>query len=347
HGPQRLRPVGDDGRVQAGREDGVLGSVPGVRRRSGLGGEAAAGVRRHQHRAPRGRPQELARQPEELGLPARGARLVLRAAGARARRRGQASSRRGHPRLLVVDAARGRARAERGLAHRLPARHPRPGREGGQVRGAALPRPLRPRARGRGLLAVSAPSAAPAARRGLLAEVARFLPGKRDYDLKHLRSDVLAGVTVAFVALPLALGFGVTSGAGASAGTVTAIVAGLVAAAFGGSRFRATGPAGAMTAILLGSVAHHGPGALPLLCVGAGLILVALGLLRIGSYVRFVPWPVVTGFTNGIAVIIFLQQLPAVLGVSQEPAESILLLARRTVAAWLEAPTFMPLVLAA
>jgi len=194
---------------------------------------------------------------------------------------------------------------------------------------------------------VSAPSAAPAARRGLLAEVARFLPGKRDYDLKHLRSDVLAGVTVAFVALPLALGFGVTSGAGASAGIVTAIVAGFVAAAFGGSRFQVTGPTGAMTAILLGIVAHHGPGALPLLCVGAGLILVALGLLRIGSYVRFVPWPVVTGFTNGIAVIIFLQQLPAVLGVTQEPAESILLLARRTVAAWLEAPTFMPLVLAA
>src|SRR5690606_36537512 len=161
------------------------------------------------------------------------------------------------------------------------------------------------------------------------------------------RSDLLAGVTVAFVALPLALGFGVTSGAGAAAGVVTAIVAGFVAALFGGSKFQVTGPTGAMTAVLLGIVAQYGPGALPLLGVAAGLILVVLGFLGIGSYIRFVPWPVVTGFTNGIAVIIFLQQLPAVLGVPQTPAESILLLSQRTVAAWLASPATLPLLLAA
>lgn len=185
-----------------------------------------------------------------------------------------------------------------------------------------------------------------AGRRGLWAEVARFLPGRRDYDLRYLRNDLLAGVTVAFVALPLALGFGVTSGAGAAAGVVTAIVAGFVTAALGGSRFQVTGPTGAMTAVLLGIVAEHGAGALPILGLGAGLILLALGFLGLGRYVRFVPWPVVTGFTNGIAAIIFLQQLPAVLGVAQEPAESILLLTERTVRAWLEAPTFMALMLA-
>lgn len=192
-----------------------------------------------------------------------------------------------------------------------------------------------------------APAAAGSARRGASAELARFLPGRRDYDLRHLRDDLLAGVTVAFVALPLALGFGVTSGAGAAAGVVTAIVAGFVAAAFGGSRFQVTGPTGAMTAVLLGIVAEHGVGALPLLGLGAGVILFALGLGGVGRYVRFVPWPVVTGFTNGIAVIIFLQQLPAVLGVPQEAAESILLLAGRTASVWLQEPTFLPLVLAA
>jgi len=185
------------------------------------------------------------------------------------------------------------------------------------------------------------------ARRSVGARLAGFLPGRRDYDVKHLRGDLLAGVTVAFVALPLALGFGVTSGAGAAAGVVTAIVAGFVAAALGGSRFQVTGPTGAMTAVLLGIVAEHGPAALPILGLGAGLVLMALGFLGVGRYVRFVPWPVVTGFTNGIAVIIFLQQLPAVLGVPQTPAESILLLSQRTVAAWLASPATLPLLLAA
>ncbi len=175
----------------------------------------------------------------------------------------------------------------------------------------------------------------------------RFLPSRGDYDLRHFRSDLLAGLTVAFVALPLALGFGVTSGAGAAAGVVTAITAGFAAALFGGSRFQVTGPTGAMTAVLLGIVASHGPGALPLLGLAAGSILVLLGFLGIGRYVRFVPWPVVTGFTNGIAVIIFLQQLPGVLGVQQEPAESILLLAGRTIQRWLEAPSYLPLILGA
>lgn len=175
----------------------------------------------------------------------------------------------------------------------------------------------------------------------------RFLPSRADYDFKSFRSDLLAGLTVAFVALPLALGFGVTSGAGATAGVVTAITAGFAAAFFGGSRFQVTGPTGAMTAVLLGIVASHGPGALPIVCLAAGVILVAFGFLGIGRYIRFVPWPVVTGFTNGIAVIIFLQQLPGVLGVVQPPAESILLLAGRALERWAAAPSYLPLVLAA
>lgn len=177
-------------------------------------------------------------------------------------------------------------------------------------------------------------------------DVRRFLPRTSDYDRRSVRFDVLAGITVAFVALPLALGFGVTSGAGATAGIVTAIVAGIVAAIFGGSNYQITGPTGAMTAVLLPIVAEHGPAALPLLGVGAGLILMVLGLAGVGRYVRFIPWPVVTGFTNGIAVIIFLQQLPAVLGVAAPRGERIVQISFETVATWLAAPGFLTILLA-
>lgn len=177
-------------------------------------------------------------------------------------------------------------------------------------------------------------------------QIAKFLPRASDYDRKAVRFDLLAGVTVAFVALPLALGFGVTSGAGATAGIVTAIVAGIVAAIFGGSDFQITGPTGAMTAVLLPIVAVHGPGALPILGVGAGLILIVLGLAGVGRYVRYIPWPVVTGFTNGIAVIIFLQQLPNVLGVTAPLGESIVGISLRTVRIWLGDPGMLTILLA-
>ncbi len=174
----------------------------------------------------------------------------------------------------------------------------------------------------------------------------RFLPKPSDYSRKAVRFDLLAGITVAFVALPLALGFGVTSGAGATAGIITAIVAGVVAAVFGGSDFQITGPTGAMTAVLLPIVAVHGAGVLPILGVAAGAILVVMGLAGIGRYVRYIPWPVVTGFTNGIAVIIFLQQLPNVLGVPTPHGESIVSISIQTVRAWLGAPGVLTVLLA-
>ncbi len=180
----------------------------------------------------------------------------------------------------------------------------------------------------------------------MLRRVARFLPSTADYRLKYARVDLLAGVTVAVVALPLALGFGVTSGGGATAGIVTAVVAGFVAAFLGGSNYQVTGPTGAMTAVLLPMVAVYGAGVLPLLALLAGIILIAMSLAGIGRYVRFIPWPVVTGFTNGIAVIIFLQQLPNVLGVSAPHGESIVLISYRTVQQWLLAPSALTIVLA-
>lgn len=161
------------------------------------------------------------------------------------------------------------------------------------------------------------------------ASLLRLLPRAADYDLSRWRADLLAGMTVAVVALPLALGFGVTSGAGAAAGLYTAIVAGVLAAVFGGSNFQISGPTGAMTVVLLPLVARYGVGALAPVGILAGVFLVALGVARVGRFVRFIPYPVITGFTIGIAVIIFLQQLPGFLGVANAEGEQILVVTWR------------------
>ena len=144
----------------------------------------------------------------------------------------------------------------------------------------------------------------------------RMLPGPADYRglRRSWRRDLLAGLTVGIVALPLALGFGISSGAGAEAGLITAIVAGVVAAVFGGSHVQVSGPTGAMVVVLAPIVASHGLASVALVSLLAGVIVVAGGLLRLGRAVSFIPWPVIEGFTLGIAVIIFLQQVPALTG---------------------------------
>ncbi|QIK82470.1 SulP family inorganic anion transporter [Sanguibacter sp. HDW7] len=143
----------------------------------------------------------------------------------------------------------------------------------------------------------------------------------------HVPADLLAGVTVGVVALPLALAFGVSSGVGPAAGLVTAVVAGIVAAVFGGSRVQVSGPTGAMAVVLAPLVAVHGAGAVPLVAVMAGLMVLGLGLARLGRVVTFIPWPVVEGFTLGIATIIFLQQVPAAVGVGATAGQNPLVAA--------------------
>ena len=151
---------------------------------------------------------------------------------------------------------------------------------------------------------------------GLAGYLRPLLPSARDYrTLKRTwRGDVVAGITVGIVALPLALAFGVSSGAGAEAGLITAIVAGLVAAVFGGSHIQVSGPTGAMVVVLGPIVAVHGPGAVAAVSIMAGVIVLVAGLARLGRIVSFIPWPVIEGFTLGIAVIVFLQQVPAAIG---------------------------------
>lgn len=120
------------------------------------------------------------------------------------------------------------------------------------------------------------------------------------YGQEKFLKDLLAGVTVAIVALPLALAFGVVSGAGAAAGVITAIIAGLVAAVFGGSRYQVTGPTGAMTVVLLPIISQYGMTQVYVIGIMAGLMLVVIGLARLGRVIDRIPWPVITGFTNGI-----------------------------------------------
>ncbi len=141
-----------------------------------------------------------------------------------------------------------------------------------------------------------------------------LLPGAHDYaELpRSWRADLMAGLTVGIVALPLALGFGVSSGAGAEAGIITAIVAGVIAAVFGGSHVQVSGPTGAMVVVLAPIVATYGVEAVALVSVMAGIILLVTGIGRMGRAVSLIPWPVIEGFTLGIATIIFLQQIPSI-----------------------------------
>ncbi len=156
-------------------------------------------------------------------------------------------------------------------------------------------------------------------------------PGLGDYRglSSSWKGDLVAGATVAVVALPLALAFGITAGLGARSGLVTAIVAGLVAAVFGGSQVQVSGPTGAMTVVLVPLVAGYGTDAVFTVGVIAGALVLVAAALRLGRYVAFIPWPVVEGFTVGIAVIIFLQQVPAALGVARPDGENTAVVAAR------------------
>lgn len=143
-------------------------------------------------------------------------------------------------------------------------------------------------------------------------------------------SDLLAGVTVAIVALPLALGFGVTSGAGPGAGMVTAIIAGFIAGLLGGSNYQVSGPTGAMVVVLVPIVATFGTPALAVVGVAAGILLVMFGALRLGRFAEAIPWPVMEGFTLGIAIIIALQQIPIIFEVARGEGTETLAIAAHT-----------------
>ena len=174
-----------------------------------------------------------------------------------------------------------------------------------------------------------------------------LLPTTEDYHSlpRSWKRDIAAGFTVGIVALPLALAFGVSSGAGAEAGLITAIVAGFVAAVFGGSHVQVSGPTGAMVVVLGPIVALHGASALAIVCLMAGVMVVLAGLFRLGGLVSVIPRPVIEGFTLGIAVIIFLQQVPSALGSRAGPSNNSVIAAIQSIPAGIDAGLFSAIVL--
>ena len=148
---------------------------------------------------------------------------------------------------------------------------------------------------------------------------------REGYSLGTLRADTIAGMTVAIVALPLAMALGIASGASPDKGLVTAVVAGFLISAMGGSRVQVGGPTGAFVVVIFNVIAQHGYDGLLIATFLAGFILIAAGVLRFGQMIKFIPHPVVTGFTAGIAVIIASSQVKDFLGLSiaEVPAEFV------------------------
>jgi SulP family sulfate permease len=148
---------------------------------------------------------------------------------------------------------------------------------------------------------------------------------REGYDAGSFRRDAVAGITVAIVALPLAIAIAIASGTSPDKGLLTAIIAGFLISALGGSRVQIGGPTGAFIPIVYAVIFRHGYDGLVLATLMAGCILIIAGLLRIGALMKYMPQPLITGFTAGIAVILFLSQLPVLLGLGLEnvPAEFV------------------------
>ena len=141
---------------------------------------------------------------------------------------------------------------------------------------------------------------------------------REGYTLAMLRADFIAGLTVAIVALPLSMALGIASGATPEQGLITAMIGGLVISLFSGSRFQIGGPAGAFVVIIYNIIANHGYDGLVIATMMAGVILLVAAFLRLGQGIRFIPMPVIIGFTLGIAVIIFSSQIRDLFGLQIE-----------------------------
>jgi SulP family sulfate permease len=142
----------------------------------------------------------------------------------------------------------------------------------------------------------------------------RLLDSLAGYNRQTLTQDIGAGITVGIVALPLAMAFAIASGLKPEAGLFTAIIGGLIISLLGGSRVQIGGPAGAFIVIVYGIVERYGLANLIIATAMSGVLLFAMGLMRLGNLIRFIPVAVVIGFTNGIAVLIMLSQIKDFLG---------------------------------
>ena len=155
---------------------------------------------------------------------------------------------------------------------------------------------------------------------------------KEGYGLAALKADALSGLTVAIVALPLSMAIAIASGVTPDRGLYTSIVGGFIVSALGGSRFQIGGPAGAFIVLVSATVAQHGVDGLLLATLLSGLMLAAVGLLGLGTFIKYIPYPVTVGFTAGIAVIILASQLKDLLGLSLASEPGALLPKLRAIA---------------
>src|SRR3984893_15911699 len=147
---------------------------------------------------------------------------------------------------------------------------------------------------------------------------------REGYGFADFRADTISGLTVAIVALPLSMAIAIASGVTPDRGLYTAVIGGFIVSLLGGSRFQIGGPAGAFIVLVALTAERHGVDGVILATLMAGVILIAAGRLRVGTYIKFIPYPVTVGFTAGIAVIIFVSQFKELLGITitgKEPTE--------------------------
>ena len=144
----------------------------------------------------------------------------------------------------------------------------------------------------------------------------------KKYDKKTFMADLMAGIIVGIVALPLAIAFGIASGVSPEKGIITAIVAGMMISIFGGSKVQIGGPTGAFIVIVYGIIQQYGIQGLTIATLMAGVFLIGLGVLRLGTIIKYIPYPIVVGFTSGIAVTIFTTQIKDLFGMSMDSVPS-------------------------
>src|SRR5580700_2777931 len=150
----------------------------------------------------------------------------------------------------------------------------------------------------------------------------RLLESLPGYSRKDLLADIVAGLTVGLVALPLAMAFGIASGVTPQAGIYTAVIGGFIVSALAGSRIQIGGPTGAFVVIVAGIIARHGLDGLLMVTMMSGVILLVLGLTGLGNAVKFIPRPIVIGFTNGIALLIAATQIKDFFGLKVDHVPS-------------------------
>ena len=144
----------------------------------------------------------------------------------------------------------------------------------------------------------------------------------RNYEKKTFMADLMAGIIVGIVALPLAIAFGIASGVSPEKGIITAIVAGVLISLFGGSKVQIGGPTGAFIVIIYGIIEQYGMSGLTIATLMAGVFLILLGVMRLGSIIKFIPYPIVVGFTSGIAITIFTTQIKDLFGLQIDSVPS-------------------------